>query len=79
MLSVVQILKETNEDSEWVTTNYNQLKAKYGSKIIAVKNRQVIESGTDTVNLLKKLQSKGIDPRTVLLETMPPSSVSFIL
>lgn len=75
----LQILKETNNDSEWVTTNYDKLKAKYGSKIIAVKDQKVIAFGADTEDLINKLKEKKVDPCTILLETMPPNSVSFIL
>jgi len=46
-----------DNDSQWVTENYDKLR-KYEGKVIAVKNQKIIEVSDTLEHLLKKLEEK---------------------
>ncbi len=71
-------LKMLDDDSQWVTENYDKLR-KYEGKIIAVKNQKIIQVSDTLEHLLKKLEEKKENSAFLLIEAIPPKGVSFIL
>jgi hypothetical protein len=71
-------LERLEEDSEWVTQNYDRLK-KYQGKVVAVKNKDIIAVSENLDTLLEELEKKKEKPACLLLEAIPPKNVSFIL
>jgi len=67
-----------DNDSQWVTENYDKLR-KYEGKVIAVKNQKIIEVSDTIEHLLKKLEEKKENSAFLLIEAIPPKGVSFIL
>lgn len=73
-----EILKMLDEDSKWITENYEALK-KYEGKVIAIKNKRVIRVSDDLQKLLEELEADREDAAFLLIEAIPPKNVSFIL
>lgn len=71
-------LTRLEEDSVWVTKNYENLK-KYQGKVIAVKNKSIIAVSEDVETLIENLDKKNENTACLLLEAIPPKGVSFIL
>jgi len=67
-----------DNDSQWVTENYDKLR-KYEGKVIAVKNQKIIQVSDTIEHLLKKLEEKKENSAFLLIEAIPPKGVSFIL
>ena len=71
-------LEMLDNDSQWVTENYDKLR-KYQGKVIAIKNKKIIDIADTLENLLKKLEEKKENSAFLLIEAIPPKGVSFIL
>lgn len=71
-------IQRLEEDSEWVTQHYDNLK-KYEGKVIAIKNKSIIAVSDNLEKLLKDLEGRNENPACLLLEAIPPKNVSFIL
>jgi len=71
-------LEMLDNDSQWVTENYDKLR-KYEGKVIAIKNKKIIDVADTLENLLKKLEEKKENSAFLLIEAIPPKGVSFIL
>jgi len=67
-----------DNDSQWVTENYDKLR-KYEGKVIAIKNKKIIDIADTLENLLKKLEERKENSAFLLIEAIPPKGVSFIL
>lgn len=78
-MSEEEILKEAEEDSAWVTAHHDELRAKYEGKVFAVKNKKVIGASDRLEKLLAELEKKGEDTAFLLIESVPPKNLSFIL
>jgi len=76
---VLKLLKVSVEDSMWVSEEYDELQRKYEGKILAVKNKNVICDADTMEELLNKLDEKGENAGFLLIETIPPKNISFIL
>jgi hypothetical protein len=70
-----QRVKEFTEDSKWLHTNYNDLINNYNDLInnyngqfVAIRNKTVIESDGNLDELKEKLQQKGIELASMLVE-----------
>lgn len=71
-------LEMLDNDSQWVTENYDKLR-KYEGKVIAIKNKKIIDISDTLENLLKKLEKRKENSSFLLIEAIPPKGVSFIL
>jgi len=76
---ILEILKKSEEDSEWVGEEYDKLRTKYEGKVFAVKNKNVISHADTVEELVEKLEKMGEDVGFLLIETIPPRDLSFIL
>jgi len=76
---VLKILKRSEEDSKWLSRKYDELQSKYEGKILAIKDKNVICDANTVEELLSKLEEKGEDLGFLLIETVPPKNISFIL
>jgi hypothetical protein len=78
MANETKTLMALDDDSQWVTENYDKLR-KYEGKVIAIKNKKIIEISDTVENLFKKLEQKKENSAFLLIEAIPPKGVSFIL
>ena len=76
---ILEILKIAQEDSKWFSEKYEELRTKYEGKVVAIKNKIVLGDANSVDELLDKVGKKGEDAAYVLIETIPPKDVSFIL
>jgi len=78
MENETKTLMMLDNDSQWVTENYDKLR-KYEGKVIAIKNQKIIQVSDTLEHLLKKLEEKKENSAFLLIEAIPPKGVSFIL
>jgi len=78
MENETKTLMMLDNDSQWITENYDKLR-KYEGKVIAVKNKKIIQVSDTLEQLLKKLEEKKENSAFLLIEAIPPKGVSFIL
>jgi len=74
-----ELLKTNEEDSRWVSENYEELRRKYEGKVFAVRKKKVIEYDDSVKELLDKLAKRNENVAFLLIETIPSRDVSFIL
>jgi hypothetical protein len=73
------LLKQLQEDSRWIEKNIKKLRKEFEGKVFAVKRKRVIASDDNIVFLLKQLEKLGVNADDVLIESIPPRDVAFIL
>jgi len=76
---ILEILKKFEEDSRWVSEEYDKLRSKYEGKVFAVRNKNVVSYADTVEELVEKLEKMGEDVGFLLIETVPPRDLSFIL
>jgi len=76
---ILAILKKSEEDSRWVSEEYEELRNKYEGKVFAVRNKNVISHADTVEELVRKLEKMGENVGLLLIETIPPRDLSFIL
>ena len=76
---ILEILKKSERDSKWVSEEYDKLRTKYEGKVFAVKNKTVLSHADTVEELVEKLENMGEDVGFLLIETIPPRDLSFIL
>jgi hypothetical protein len=76
---ILEILKIAEEDGKWFSEKYEELRTKYEGKVVAIKNKNVLGDANSVDELLDKVGKKGEDIAYLLIETIPPRDVSFIL
>ena len=76
---ILEILKKSEEDSKWVSDEYDKLRTKYEGKVFAVRNKTVLSHADTAEELVAKLENMGEDVGLILIETIPRRDLSFIL
>jgi hypothetical protein len=76
---IIEILKKAQENSEYVSRNFDKLREKYEGKVFAVKDQKVILDAEKIEDLLRGLEERGEDMAFLLIESIPPKNLSFIL
>ncbi|HID18240.1 TPA: hypothetical protein EYP27_01720 [Candidatus Bathyarchaeota archaeon] len=76
---ILEILKRSGEDSKWVSENYDEFQSKYEGKILAIKNKNIVCEADTMEELLNKLEERGENVGLLLIESVPPRNISFIL
>ena len=76
---ILEILKKSEEDGKWVSEEYDKLRTKYEGKVFAVRNKNVLSYADTVEELVEKLEKMGEDIGFLLIETIPPRDLSFIL
>lgn len=73
------LLRQLEEDSRWIGKNIKRLRREFEGKVFAVKKKQVIASDDNIVFLLEQLEKLGVNAEDILIESIPPRNVAFIL
>ena len=76
---ILEILRRSEEDSKWVSDDFENLRNKYEGKVLAVKDKRVISYADTAEELVEKLEKTGENIGFLLIETIPPRNLSFIL
>lgn len=76
---ILNALETTEKNRAWVSKNYEQLRNKYQGKVFAVKDEQVVASKERITELVDEVNTKEADAALVLMESIPPKGVVYIL
>lgn len=72
-------VKRIESDIDWVAKNFERLSHEYEGKYIAVKEEHVVADSDDFEELLRMLRERGVDPRSVYVDSIAPRSFACIL
>lgn len=67
-LKNIEINKKFENNFHWFIKNYEQIKADFENKIIAIDDNKVIDSDVDIESLLQRLREKYGDIRQILIK-----------
>ncbi|MEE9116380.1 MAG: hypothetical protein V3U09_05720 [Thermoplasmata archaeon] len=73
------LLKQLGEDSRWIRENIKMLRRRFEGKTFAVQMKKVIASNDSILLLLEELEREGVNVEDILIESIPPRDVAFIL
>lgn len=76
---ILRALDQTEKSRMWISRNYGELRKKYEGKAFAVVDEKVISAKDSIVDLVNEVKGKGIDSPNLLVESIPPKGVVFIL
>lgn len=76
---IIQLLKEREQDNEFIESCYNELIKEYSNKFIAVKNKEIIAHGSDFEKVLKQVKKKEINPSLTVIRFIFDKGHKFIL
>lgn len=76
-INIVQLLLKSQNNLEWFSSHLNELLRDYDNKFVAIDNQNVIDSDDNFDALLKRLESKNIDPSDILIKFV--SKIKIIL
>ena len=79
MQKEIQLIKEINEEDDWLRKNYESIRKEYKNKFVAVKDKKVIECDEHLEKLMKKLERKQVNAAQTLIEFIPEKSMLLIL
>jgi transketolase N-terminal domain/subunit len=73
-------MQRFESDSQWFLANTDMLrKKKLEGKFVAVKNKEVIASGTDIHAVVQTVEAEGNDPAYVVIEYVYPAGTVILL
>ena len=76
---ILKALDETTKNRAWASKNHEQLRSKYQGKVFAIKNEQIVATKDDITELMDEVKAKGLNSALVLIESIPPKGVAYIL
>jgi len=76
---ILEALEKTEKNRNWIGEHYGELRTKYEGKVFAVKDEAVIESSGNITDLLENVKKKGEDSSLLLVDSIPPKGVVYIL
>jgi hypothetical protein len=76
---ILEILKKSEEDGEWVSESFQNLRSKYSGKVLAVKGKHIVSCADTVEELIKSLEKTDENIGLLLIEAVPPKGLSFIL
>jgi len=72
-------LKNFRRDIEWFKANYESIKSEYKGQYVAIVDEEIIDNDDDVKSLLDRLEAKGIDLTTIVVEYINPYKVAYVL
>ena len=79
MNAEVQILREMENDTEWINVHQEELTKKYSERFIAVKSGRVVAADGNFESVLKELKKKGVSPAEAVIRFIFKKGYIFIL
>ena len=68
--SMLQALGSAERDAKWLDKNYAKLLEKYPDSFVAINNGEVVDASKNFQELLKKVESKKLNPANIMIEFM---------
>ena len=79
MQTELQLLNSFEADNNWLNSNYVKFQKEYPNEFVAISNEKIVGFGKNIENVVKALQSKGIDAASVLIEFIPEHGLKIIV
>lgn len=76
---ILKALDATEKNRAWASKNYGELRTKYQGKVFAIRDEQIINSNDNITDLVTEVNAKEADAALVLMESIPPKGVVYIL
>ena len=70
-INVDKEFKSLEADSSFISKNLDELSRKYEKKFIAVHNEKLVVVGDNFDEVMEKIEQKGMNPPSVLIEYIP--------
>lgn len=78
-MSEKEILLKANGNGEKVSNRWDEIAKQYAGKVIAVENGEVIGDAKTSTELIKTLENQKKDISSILIISVPPPNVAYIL
>ena len=66
--NVLKLLGSAERDAQWLDKNYSKLLEKYPDSFVAINNGEFVDASKNFQELLKKVESKKLNPANVMIE-----------
>jgi hypothetical protein len=77
--AVLEELKEGNQNLEWLSKNFSELKKKYPKKFVAIQHQNVVVADRSLKTLIKTLKKKFGDPNEFLIDFIPDDTYTLVV
>lgn len=67
-VSIVQLLRNGQNDLSWFSDNSDKFKNEYDGKFVAFHNKQIIDTDANFDSLLNKLRKDNVDTSSVFIK-----------
>jgi len=74
-----KLVLQLEADMDWLRENYSELAGRYEGKFVAIKEKQIVAEAEKFEELMRELESRGLDPRSLIIESFAPKSFACIL
>ena len=78
-IDIGDMLQRAEKSNEWIRNHHEELKAKHEGEVFAVTDGRLVATSKSVAGLLEEVKKKGDNPAFLILGSVPPKGVSFIL
>lgn len=72
-------MSKANENSKYLSKIWGKIIEKYPNKVIAIEDRKIIGVARNSRELIRKLEKEKKDLSSILIVSIPPRNVAYIL
>ena len=76
---VLEELIVGNQNLEWLSKNFSELKKKYPKKFVAIQHQNVVVADRSLKTLIKTLKKKFGDPNEFLIDFIPDENYILVM
>ena len=76
---VLEELIVGNQNLEWLSKNFSELKKKYPKKFVAIQHQNVVVADRSLKTLIKTLKKKFGDPNEFLIDFIPDDTYTLVV
>jgi hypothetical protein len=76
---VLEELIVGNQNLEWLSKNFAELKKKYPKKFVAIQHQNVVVADRSLKTLIKTLKKKFGDPNEFLIDFIPDDTYTLVV
>ena len=77
--AVLEELKEGNQNLEWLSKNFSELKKKYPKKFVAIRHQNVVVADSSLETLIKTLKKKFGAPSDFFIDFIPDDTYTLVV
>jgi len=78
MREELKLIELFETSSKFINENFEELQTKYPNEFVAVRGNQILDHDKNPKILLKRLEEKGEDLITILIEFIPEKDLQII-